>query len=259
MKRKHLGSLALTVALAAAHGLAQAGPISFSESTCTSGNVSANAITCGTKVTGVNYAATFSAWSAPTSANFNSASLVYYPFSGAGIVAKGESQYNSEHAVDNANGTDAFLINFGSLNFALNQISIGWRDGDSDVSILRYTGTEAPSLGNYTVGNLKNAGWELVGDYSTLSPSSPLSFNNTGTVKTASWWLVSAYNSAYSGNPSPRDLGNGNDYFKLSSLGGEVVAVVTPPSSEVPEPGSFALFGIALLGFAAARRKFNAR
>jgi hypothetical protein len=259
MKRKHLGSLALTFAMAAASGLAAAGPISFSESTCTSGTVSSTAMTCGTKVAGVDYKATLSAWSAPTSGNFASASILYYPSSGLGIHANGESLNDSQHAVDNIGGTDAFLINFGT-NFALNQVSIGWLYNDADVSILRYTGTGAPSLTNSTVASLDNApGWDWVGDYSTLSTNSTLNFNTGSNAKTAAWWLVSAYNSAYSTVPVSGVFGDGNDYFKLNSFGGEVVAVVTPPPSQVPEPGTFALFGVALVGFAAARRKFNTK
>ncbi|MGJ9420130.1 exosortase-dependent surface protein XDP1 [Massilia sp. CMS3.1] len=259
MTLNHFSSLAFTFAIVAAHGVAQAGAITFNESTCLSGSASATAFSCTTKVAGVNHTASASAWSAPTTGNFAGASMVYYPYAGIGVVAKGESTSGSQHATDNNGGTDAFLLNFGSSNFALNQISIGWRDGDADVSILRYTGKQAPSLGNSTVANLDSAaGWEWVGDYSSLQTNSTLNFNNNGNVKTAAWWLVSAYNSAYSTVPVSGTFGDSNDYFKLNGFGGNLVAV-TPPPSDVPEPGTFALFGIALLGFAAARRKFQAK
>ena len=259
MKLNHIGTLASAFAIMTAHGLAQAGPITFNESTCHSGTAGTNAFSCTTNVAGANQTATASAWSAPTDGKFAIASIGYYPYAGLGIIAKNEPTAGSQHAVDNQGGTDAFLINFGSANFALNQISVGWRDGDADVSILRYTGTQAPSLGNNTVANLDNtAGWDWVGNYSTLATSNTLNFNNSGTVKTASWWLVSAYNSAYANVPASANLNNANDYFKLTGFGGNLVAV-TPPTSDVPEPGTFALFGIALLGFAAARRKFQSK
>ena len=262
MTLNHIGTLASAFALLTAHGLAQAGQISFNEKTCQSGSsASAASATCVTNVSGTRQQATLTAWTAPTSGNFASASIGYYPSYGLGIHARGESIYTSEHAVDNARGTDAFLINFGASNFALNQISIGWLGGDADVSILRYTGTEAlSSLASSKVANLDMAaGWDWVGDYSTLSTNGTLNFNTGDDAKTGAWWLVSAYHSAYSTVPVSGVFGDGNDYFKLNGLGGALVAITPPPSNDVPEPGTFALFGIALLGFAATRRKFQAK
>jgi hypothetical protein len=181
----------------------------------------------------------------------------HYAGYGLGVTSPGESTVSPNHAIDNAGPTEAVLINFNSPDFALNQLSIGWMSGDADVSILRYTGAQAPVLGNRTVADLRNAaGWEWVGDYSTLSASATtLNFNNTGTAKTASWWLVSAYDSAYSGHAAP-GLSDDNDYFKLSGFGG---SSVTPPTTTVPEPGTFALLAVALAGFGAARRKSKAK
>jgi hypothetical protein len=259
MTLNHIGALASALALMTAQGLAQAGTMSFNESTCVSGRASAASATCVTAVAGVKYAATLSAWNAPASGNFGSASIAYYSSSGLGVLARRESIYTYEHAIDNIRGTDALLINFSSANFALNQISIGWFSNDADVSILRYTGTSAPTLGNSTVANLGNAaGWDWVGDYSTLSTNSTLNFNTGNDARTAVWWLVSTYNSAYSTVPVPGSFGDANDYFKLKGFSGSVIASV-PPSSDVPEPGTFALFGIALIGFAAARRTLRAK
>lgn len=270
MKLRHFGSFACTLAFITAHSLAQASPISFNASSCVSGSVTTSAITCVTKVANVNYSSTTTAWSAPNTGTgkFAAATMGYYTGSGIGIHAAGELTTGSEHAVDNKNGTDAFLINFSASNFALNQISIGWFDGDADVSILRYNGTQAPTLGNSTVASLDSeAGWDWVGDYSSLSTAASggvLNFNNTGDVKTGNWWLVSAYNSAYSTVPVSGTFGDGNDYFKLNGFGGQLVTVTPPPlppvpPTKVPEPASFALFGIALVGFAAARRKWQAK
>jgi hypothetical protein len=206
--------------------------------------------------------ATATAWSAPSNGNFAAASIGYYPGSGLGISAAGEPKDGSQHAADNISNTDAFLINFGASNFALNQISIGWFNGDADVSILRYTGAGTPaSLTSNKVATLDAApDWDWVGDYSTLSTNPILNFNTGPNAKTGAWWLVSAYNSAYSTAPISGVFGDGNDYFKLNGFGGELVALAPPvPPNKVPEPGSFALFGIALVGFAAARRKWQAK
>jgi hypothetical protein len=204
---------ALTFTLAAAHGLAQAGTITFNESTCNYGSATAASVTCTTRVAGVNQTATATAWSAPTNGNFASASIGYFGSSGLGVSAAGEPNDGSQHSTDNINGTDAFLINFGSANFALNQISIGWFNGDADVSILRYNGTGAPaSLASNKVATLDLApGWDWVGDYSTLSTNSTLNFNTGSNAKAGAWWLVSAYHSAYSTVPVTGVFGIGPD------------------------------------------------
>lgn len=253
MKTNLLGALALTLAFAAS-GAANATQISFNESTCQA----TTATMCSVKVAGTTYGANLSGWSAATNANFSGATIAYYPGGGAGITSKNESLGSPQHATDNNGATEAFLIDFGKLSVALNQISIGWYSGDADVSILRYTGANAPVLSGSKVTNLDAApGWEWVGDYSALKPSNPLNFNTGTNAKTASWWLVSAYNSGYSGRAATGSLSNGDDYFKLSGFAGSVVDPA--PSSQVPEPGSFALFGIAVLGFVAARSRSKAK
>ena len=260
MKRNNVSAFAFALAITATHGIAHAGVMTFNEAACQSGAVTTSAITCSTSVAGVTSTATLSAWSAPTSTKFAAASMSYYPSYGIGISSAGETTTSPQHAVDNSGNTEAFLINFSSANFALNQLSLGWLSGDADVSILRYTGATAPTLGSRTVADLKSAaGWDFVGNYANLSTSAPLNFNTTGTVKTASWWLVSAYNSSYSGLAPSGNLSNGDDYFKLSGFGGNIVPQAPVPGNTVPEPGTFALLGVAVLGFAAARRRSKAK
>jgi len=260
MKLNNFSTFAFALALTATQGLAHAGAITFNEATCQSGTATATSLTCSTNVAGSSYSATLSGWSAPSASKFGSASMVYYPYSGMGISSVGESTTSPQHATDNNGSTEAFLINFSSASFALNQLSIGWLSGDSDVSILRYTGTAAPTLGSRTVADLKNAaGWDFVGNYANLSTAAPLNFNTTGSVKTASWWLVSAYNSSYSGLAPSGNLSNNDDYFKLSGFGGSIVTPPPVPGNTVPEPGTFALLGVAVLGFVAARRRSKAK
>ena len=253
MNTKAVAAFAALLAIAG-HGAAQAGQITFNESTCQP----TSATGCSVKVGGVSYTANLSGWSAAPNANFSTVSIAYYG-GGLGITSKGETPASPQHAADNSGSTEAFLINFGALSLALNQVSIGWSSGDADISIMRYTGANAPLLGNSKVANLDAAaGWEWVGDYASLKPSSPLNFNTGNDAKTASWWLVSAYNSGYSGKSPSNGLSNGDDYFKLNGIGGMVVDKA-PPSNDVPEPGSFALFGIAMLGFAIVRARSKAK
>jgi len=260
MKLNKFSAFAFAFAVTATQGSAHAGAITFNEATCQNGTVTAASVTCSTSVAGTSYTAALSGWSAPSASKFASASIGYYPSSGMGISGVGETTTSPQHATDNNGNTEAFLINFGSDNFALNQLSIGWLSGDSDVSILRYTGATAPTLGSRTVADLKNAaGWDFVGNYANLSTSTPLNFNTTGTVKTASWWLVSAYNSSYSGLAPTGNLSNSDDYFKLSGFGGSIVTPAPVPGNTVPEPGTFALLGVAVLGLAAARRRSKAK
>ena len=254
MKTKAIAAFAALCALAG-HGAAQAGQITFNESTCQSTSMTG----CTVKVGGVSYSTSLSGWSAASNTNFSGASVAYYGGGGLGITTKGETLANPQHATDNSGSTEAFLINFGALSLALNQVSIGWYSNDADISILRYTGVNPPVLSNSKVANLDAAaGWEFVGDFASLKPSSPLNFNTGNDAKTASWWLVSAYNWGYSGKAPVTGLSNGDDYFKLSGFGAMVVDKV-PPRNEVPEPGSFALFGIAMLGCALVRAKSKAK
>lgn len=260
MNLKDLGIFAFALAVTAAQGSAHAGAITFTDASCISGTAGVKSATCNTTSAGTNYDATLSGWSGTSSTNFATAYTYRYSGYGLGISTTNEPTSNPQHTVDNNGSTEAFLINFGSSNFALNQLSLGYVYNDADISILRYTGTEAPTLTASNVSNLKNAaGWEFVGNYANLSTSTPLNFNNTGTVKTASWWLVSAYNSAYSPLAPTTNLSNSDDFFKLSGFGGSIVTPPPAPNNSVPEPGTFALLGVAVLGFAAARRKSKAK
>lgn len=251
MKSPLFSALAGAMLLFAAASSATAGPV-WSSSSCVSSS-SYRSATC-TSTGAVKHSATVTGWSASSTGNFTAGYVA--PFDGGlGVVASIEvNNYNSpQHATDNNGGTDAVLLSFGS-SLALNQLRTGWFYGDADVSILRYTGTTAPTLTSSRISTLvSTGGWELVGNYSFLNVSTPLSFNAAS--KTSSWWLVSAYNSGYAGHTAGLD--NSDDYFKLSSFSGEFVTT-TPETGKVPEPGTWSLMGIAMLGLALGRRKLRA-
>lgn len=171
-----------------------------------------------------------------------------------------------QHAADNRNGTDLFMLKFKD-SVDLETVKIGWNGTDnpqsggsgSDMSILAYTGSEktAPAIANKTFSSLLSSGWTLVGHYGNVgSPS-----NNTLTINSnisSSWWLVSAYNANYGSSgvsSSGQPITSSVDYFKLMNVAG----TVTPPSNQVPEPSSLALAAAGLIGMLGFSRRRQAR
>jgi hypothetical protein len=196
---------------------------------------------------------------------------------GAGIGINSSDTNTPEgppnHAVDSEGRDELLLINFGSQRVSLTGVSSGWSQTDTDVSLLRWTGSSAPNLSNMSLTGSSNgllaSGWALVASAdmdgaatSTGTNYGTTSMSLTSSATASSWWIVSAYFGGNSGN-----LDRDNDFFKLLTVSGCVGTFVngkcsagsTGTGNSVPVPGTLALAGLGLAAFAWRRRAAAAR
>lgn len=224
--------------------------------------------------TGGGPTTTVTAWSATSTSNFSIAEVARYGDSGFGVrntVSGGTDYEPSQHSLDNDGRTDLMLFYFGGTQVSLDFVKMGWTTNDSDFSLLAYTGADqtptqmATKMTGYDttgvgagqdglVTGTPASGWSLVNHFPNVSTNNTAvtvaGLNPNGTAKAgdtySSWWIVSAYNSGYGGTA----LDNVADYVKLVQLSGEV-----KPGTGVPEPGTLALVGVAMIGMFSLRRR----
>jgi hypothetical protein len=166
-----------------------------------------------------------------------------------------------EHAIDNNQRYDMVLLSFASL-VKLTDVKLGYASIDSDVTVMAYTGTGNPTLTGKLIGKTYNQlvglGWAAIGNYANVGTSAARSIN-AGSIF-SSYWLIGAYNplansSGFVGGASPD---SSFDNVKLASVTGCVAGSAGCDPNTVPEPGSLALFGLALLGMLTLRKRQHA-
>lgn len=163
-----------------------------------------------------------------------------------------------EHSIDNNQRYDMVLLKFDSA-VKLSQVKLGWWQTDSDITVLAYTGgTDNPTSTGKLTGNtydqlVASKGWTAIGNYADVGSTNPVS---TGATVYSSYWLIGAYNPLAGGSSGWSEQ---NDYVKLAAVSGIVCTGGTGPNctppGQVPEPGSLALVGLALMGMVGLRKR----
>lgn len=165
---------------------------------------------------------------------------------GLGVRSQDDLSYSPYHAIDNngdtpsGDGGDVDAVQFSfDEGISLSDVNIGWRSGDSDITVMAHDGSGDKSLVGKTFAELLSSGWSLIGHYSNLQVNANEAINATNVF--SSDWLITAYTPEAGGEQGGTF---GNDFFKLAGVSGDVAD--PGQGGSVPEPSSIV---ILLLGF----------
>jgi PEP-CTERM motif-containing protein len=226
--------------------------------------------------TQIGITATASAWdsinptvSTPAPA-IQTAYLGFYSGNGLGVNEGSGTTTPPQHAVDNSQYTESVMFTF-NKTVNLSSFDAGYVSGDSDYTVLAYTGLGTPTLAGHSYSYLVSHGWTLIGnyngtaatgahDFSTLQNLAVNGTNGTNAIS-SSYWLIGAYNTMVGGAANGATAGD--DFFKILTLTGcdcSTAPAGTPGcggtvTKGVPEPGTLLLMSAGFIGLARINRR----
>ncbi|MGY5452479.1 exosortase-dependent surface protein XDP1 [Agarivorans sp. MS3-6] len=177
-----------------------------------------------------------------------------------GLMSQNRDEGNSTpgHSIDSyGNDFDMVLLTFDeAVNLA--GFTLGWAQEDyvdrnnqgsshADVSVLAYSGDNAPALHRKTWADLAGLGWTTEAE---VSNADAYAYQSITTSASSKYWLIGAYNPIF----GDLNWSSNNDGFKLAGVSGNSVQ----PATSVPEPGTVLLFAAGLFGLALRSKKRQA-